>query len=389
KVRSTLHASALPHSYWSEALFHAVETTNRIPTRGLENYVSPYERWYGHLFSIRHLRAFGSSCFAYEPLERRPGKLSPRGLQHKFLSYGSSTGVYRLLSPHNGIVLSKHVVFNESAIVTGESTTLSPVHVDSSSDSVIPPTPSPSVPASPPPSTRRVPPSVYTGSVPAGVRKKRGVRAGGGFMSPKQTRSLRRQGYGSQPNTLVTRSVLRNLSNAFAFLGTHSDHSSNPWGPTQARRLPNGDSYQQAMLGEMGSMKKNHVSDLVDPPEGANIVTSWVLSKKFDADGKLVKYKARLVAQGFTQRAGVDYHNSTYAPVIAAPSLRLMLSIAANKGYAVDALDISTAFPNGDIDGDVYVEQPPGFVDKDHPHKVWKLRKSLYGLKQSPRIWCT
>ena len=82
------------------------------------------------------------------------------------------------------------------------------------------------------------------------------------------------------------------------------------------------------------------------------------MSKKFDADGKLVKYKARLVAQGFTQRAGVDY-NSTYAPVTAAPSLCLMLSIAANKGYVVDALDISTAFLNGDIDGEVYVKKIP------------------------------
>ncbi|CAN0116221.1 unnamed protein product [Heterosigma akashiwo] len=64
-----------------------------------------------------------------------------------------------------------------------------------------------------------------------------------------------------------------------------------------------------------------------------------------------------------------------------------MFSIAANKDYAVDALDISTAFLNGDIHRDVYVKQPPGFVDKDHPNKFWKLRKSLYGLRQSPCIW--
>ena len=67
-------------------------------------------------------------------------------------------------------------------------------------------------------------------------------------------------------------------------------------------------------------MKENHVSDLVDPPEGANAIgTRWNLSKKFNPDGKLVKYKARLVVQGFTRRAGVNYH-STYAPVIASPS---------------------------------------------------------------------
>jgi len=79
KMRATLHASSLPHSYWSEALHHAVETTNRIPTRGLDGSVSPYEKWYGHSPSIRHLRAFGSPCFVYQPVQLRPGKLSPTG----------------------------------------------------------------------------------------------------------------------------------------------------------------------------------------------------------------------------------------------------------------------------------------------------------------------
>ena len=113
------------------------------------------------------------------------------------------------------------------------------------------------------------------------------------------------------------------------------------------------------MLKEMGSMESHDVKELVDPPKGANVIgTRWVLSKKFDADGNLVKDKARLVAQGFTQREGVDF-TTIYSPVIAAPSLRLMLSIAANKGHAVESLDISTAFLNGDNNGDVYVKQPP------------------------------
>ena len=107
------------------------------------------------------------------------------------------------------------------------------------------------------------------------------------------------------------------------------------------------------MLKEMGSMMETHdVKELVDLPDGANVNgTRWVLSKKFDADGSLVKYTARLVAQGFTQREGIDF-GTTYSPVIAAPSLRLMLSIAANKGHAVESLDISTVFLNGEIDGD-------------------------------------
>ena len=92
------------------------------------------------------------------------------------------------------------------------------------------------------------------------------------------------------------------------------------------------------------------------------------------------------MAQGYTQQFGVDFQQ-TYSPVVNAASLRLLLAISANKGYAVDSLDISTAFLNGTMDEDVYVRQPPGFVDPEHPNKVWKLNKALYGLRQSPRIW--
>jgi len=146
-------------------------------------------------------------------------------------------------------------------------------------------------------------------------------------MNSRQRKRLRRRGFGHQPNSPITRSSLRNLSTAFAFLGTHSESSSNPWGPNQARRLPDGDAYQQAVLKQMGSMETHNVKELVDLPPGANVIgTRWVLSKKFDADGNLLKYKARLVAQSFTQREGVDF-GTTYSPVIAAPSLRLMLSI--------------------------------------------------------------
>ncbi|CAM9815212.1 unnamed protein product, partial [Heterosigma akashiwo] len=84
---------------------------------------------------------------------------------------------------------------------------------------------------------------------------------------------------------------------------------------------------------------------------------------------------------------GVNF-TQTYSPVVNAASLRLLLATSANKGYAVDSLDISTAFLNGDINGDVYVRQPHGFKDPQHPGKVWKLNKALYGLnKQSPKPW--
>ncbi|CAN0086655.1 unnamed protein product, partial [Heterosigma akashiwo] len=145
--------------------------------------------------------------------------------------------------------------------------------------------------------------------------------------------------------------------------------------------------WRDAIDGELNSITDKNTYTLVDRPPNANVIgTRWVLSKKFDADGHLVKHKARLVAQGYTQEFGVDYRQ-TYSPVVNAASLRLLLAIFANKGYAVDSLDISTAFLNGAMTEDDYVRQPPGYVDPEHPDKVWKLNKALYGLRQSPRVW--
>ena len=121
RMRASLHSSNLSDSYWSEALLHSVEITNRLPTKGLPNHSSPYELWYGHRPSLCHLRTSGASCFAYIPVERRPGKLSPKGVHHKFLPYGSSTGVYRLLSPKNKVVLTKFVLFDETSVISKSS----------------------------------------------------------------------------------------------------------------------------------------------------------------------------------------------------------------------------------------------------------------------------
>ena len=164
----------------------------------------------------------------------------------------------------------------------------------------------------------------------------------------------------------------------FAFLSTHGDSTDRlPRSPDEARRLPDWPAWQDAIDGELNSITNKNTYTLVDRPPNANVIgTRWVLSKKFDADGHLVKHKARLVAQGYTQEFGVDY-SQTYLPVVNAASLRLLLAISANKGYAVDSLDISTAFLNGAMTDNVYVRQPPGYVDPQHPNKVWKLNKAL------------
>jgi len=111
----------------------------------------------------------------------------------------------------------------------------------------------------------------------------------------------------------------------------------------------------------------------------------WVFKVKEDADGKIIKYKSRLVAQGFSQQPGVDYEE-TFAPVGRATSLRILLSILANKDYYVKQLDVEGAYLNGELDVEIYMKYPPGFTPKKGCN-VLKLVKSLYGLKQSGRTW--
>jgi Reverse transcriptase (RNA-dependent DNA polymerase) len=120
------------------------------------------------------------------------------------------------------------------------------------------------------------------------------------------------------------------------------------------------------------------------PPGRTSIPTLWVFATKRDSDGNVVRHKARLVADGSKQASGVDY-DSVFAPTSHLASLRLLLSIAAVKDLEIIHFDVKTAFLHGDLAEDIYMRQPPGYTDGSG--KVWKLRKSLYGLKQAARAW--
>ncbi len=112
----------------------------------------------------------------------------------------------------------------------------------------------------------------------------------------------------------------------------------------------------------------------------------WVFRKKRDASGKVVRYKARVVAKGYAQREGVDYFE-TYAPVARYDTLRTLIANATQKGRVIHQLDVETAFLNGKLEEEVYMEQPQGFVEPGKEGLVCRLKRSIYGLKQSPRCW--
>ncbi|GJV05787.1 putative ribonuclease H-like domain-containing protein [Tanacetum coccineum] len=147
------------------------------------------------------------------------------------------------------------------------------------------------------------------------------------------------------------------------------------------------DSWVQAMQEELLQFKLQQVWVLVDLPHGMKVIgTKWVYKNKRDERGVVVRNKARLVAQGYTQEEGIDY-DEVFAPVARMEAIRLFLAIASFMRFIVYQMDVNSAFLYVTIDEEVYVSQPPGFVDPDHPKKVYKVVKALYGLHQAPRAW--
>ncbi|GJV28846.1 putative ribonuclease H-like domain-containing protein [Tanacetum coccineum] len=148
-------------------------------------------------------------------------------------------------------------------------------------------------------------------------------------------------------------------------------------------------SWIEAIQEELLQFKLQEVWTLVDLPNGKRAIgTKWVFRNKKDERGIVIRNKARLVAQGYTQEEGIDY-DEVFAPVARIEVIRLFLAYASFKDFVVYQMDVKSVFLYGKIEEEVYVCQPPGFEDSDFPDRVYKVEKALYGLHQAPRAWIT
>jgi hypothetical protein len=145
--------------------------------------------------------------------------------------------------------------------------------------------------------------------------------------------------------------------------------------------------WRDAIMEEYNSIMKNDVWEIVPRPKGKSVVTSrWLYKLKYVVDGSIEKYKAPFVAQGFSQVEGFDY-DETFTLIARYTSIRSVISIATEMGWKIHQMDVKTAFLNGLIQEEVYIEQPLGFEVHGRESHVCKLKKALYGLKQAPRAW--
>src|SRR3954469_2839006 len=185
---------------------------------------------------------------------------------------------------------------------------------------------------------------------------------------------------GSIKKGVITRTQLRNFCAHNAFVSCVE-----PQKVFEALEDPD---WLEAMHDELNNFKRNKVWSLVERPKDTHSVfgTKCIFKNKQDAHGIVVRNKARLVAQGFSQVEGIDY-GETFAPVARLESIRIALAYASHHNFKLYQMDVKSAFLNGPINELVYVKQPPGFEDPNFPNHVYKLDKALYGLKQAPRAW--
>jgi hypothetical protein len=177
---------------------------------------------------------------------------------------------------------------------------------------------------------------------------------------------------------VTTRSRVAKFCEYYLFVSSFE-----PFKVEDALRNPNS---VVAMQEELNNFKRNEVWSLVERPKQNVVRTKWVFRNKQDEHGVVTRNKAQLVAKGYSQVEGLNF-DETFAPVARFESIHMLLAYATHHGFKLYQMDAMSAFLNGLIKEEVYVEQPPGFESEDYPNHFYKLHKAPYGLKQAPRSW--
>lgn len=375
-ARSMMIHAGVSGNLWAEAVCTAAYLRNRCPTRILDN-KTPYEIWHGRRPNVSHFRTFGSLAVALKKPHR--SKFEARGDEYIMVGYSLVSKAYRLYDKlTNSIVERRDVVFDETKFAQNKddnsgdhSITFSfevkeiPHDYESQRDEnndVAEDCGSENIDGN---TDEFNTADEETGSeaedfhgFKSGPGRPRIVKNGG----PGRPRKVK-----NMVNTICNEIIPRNVDEALSCDDNHN--------------------WKAAMRTELNALEKNNTWSMVELPEGHNAIgCRWVFALKRDKYGNVERFKARLVAKGCSQKFGVNY-TETFSPVVRYATIRMLLALAVQEGLHLHQVDIGTAYLNGELEDEIYMQQPEGFVDRDDPSKVLKLNKALYGLKQAGRNW--
>jgi transposase InsO family protein len=419
-MRSIMRESTLSTNFWADAIAYVNYTRNRSPSSAVPDKI-PYELWTGHRANISHLRPFGSEAYALILPDTLHQPLGPRAWHCRLLGYAPGRKAYKLWDLENHVIrISHHVRFVEPQSDLPTSTN---VNFEESPDSYLfdndddddatsdggnsdvggddPPPPAGGAGGDDGNGDENAPApgGDDAGGAGAGDGDGDNEPQGGGddgddglldladgdpdlanFYNPAKN-----HGFIHLPPKDKKRKRQPRVRTYLSATGPDIQLAKDPTSVHDALNGPYSEHWHRAMLEEWESLVKMETFKLADlPPGRAPIGCKWVLTVKRDEAGRVVRFKARLVARGFTQTAGVDY-KETFASVVKFSSIRMIFALAAQLDLTVYQVDIKTAFLNGELDETIYMDQPSEFDDGSG--RVLDLHRALYGLKQASRAW--
>ena len=382
-ARSMLCHSGLPKKFWGEAVLNATYVKNRVTTKAVESKV-PYEAFWKRKPSVDYMRTFGCDAYGQVPSAIRK-KLDPKSRKVTFLGYDLRSKAYRLWDfEKNRLVISRDVAFNEGSfseriahvpdgIGNGKVETVG-VELQWETDPVVP---------------QVEDEGSQNGDVVDQIQESDSDDdhpEDEPEMAGRPMRNRQRPAWMRNDDFVIGAELDEQLQQALSSVNVDSV-GGEPETVQEALNSPQNKLWQKAMKTEYDSLINNGVFRLVELPEGHNVVDNkWVFKIKRNSDGSVQRYKARLVARGFSQQPGVDF-SETFSPVTRYTSVRMLLAIANQLDLEVHQMDVQTAFLNGKLQEEIYMKQPVCFEQKGKESLVCKLEKGLYGLKQAARCW--
>jgi hypothetical protein len=371
--RSMLKEAGLPNALWADAIMAASYIRNRVPSEALGGKI-PYKLYTGENPDLSYFKVFG--CLAY-PHKFNTTKLEDRATVAIMVGYdsiGQSIRGYRFWDPRKKrYYLSRSVDWNEQKLYKDRFTTdLSEPPLEILRDEVevvISPEDVPSIIESE--EEIDLDDTQPTQPVPEAIEDDTDDYFAP--LYPERVKQKKKVGFDLKQNQSYTAIESKGPKIPKSFHDVMNSLESQEW--------------LDAMTTEYNALMENKTWTLEELPPYANCIKGkWLWDLKRDGSGNITKYKARWVAKGYSQIEGLDYEE-TFAPASHLASLRLILAVATIRDWEIHQVDIKTAFLNGTIDTEIYVEQPHNFINSEYPSKVCKLQKSLYGLKQAPRLW--